>query len=199
MKTSESRGEVSKRYYWLKLKDDFFKQREIKKLRKIAGGDTFTIIYLKMQLLAIKSEGWLYFEGTEKDMLQQLELELDEEIGNIEVVVNFLQLNNLLEINDSEDYYLTETTKCIGKEVASAERVRRHREKQKNVLLQSNVKVLQSNAKSLQSNTNVTKCNTEIEKEREKDIEKEAVVDLNLDLCKKNQPPPPEKIYQENI
>ena len=33
-----------KRYYWLKLQDDFFKSKRIKKLRKIAGGDTYTII-----------------------------------------------------------------------------------------------------------------------------------------------------------
>ena len=31
-----------KKYYWLKLKEDFFRQKEIKKLRKIAGGDTYT-------------------------------------------------------------------------------------------------------------------------------------------------------------
>ena len=37
----------TKKYYWLKLKDDFFNSREIKKLRRIAGGDTYTIIYLK--------------------------------------------------------------------------------------------------------------------------------------------------------
>ena len=48
-----------KQYYWLKLKDDFFRQKEIKKLRKIAGGDTYTIIYLKMLLLAIKEENKL--------------------------------------------------------------------------------------------------------------------------------------------
>lgn len=38
---------MAKRYYWLKLPDGFFRQKAIKKLRKIAGGDTYTIIYLK--------------------------------------------------------------------------------------------------------------------------------------------------------
>ena len=42
------------RYYWLKLKDDFFTSKRIKKLRNLAGGDTLTIIYLKMQLKSIK-------------------------------------------------------------------------------------------------------------------------------------------------
>ncbi len=48
---------MGKRYYWLKLPDDFFRQKPIKKLRKIAGGDTYTIIYLKMLLIAMKQDG----------------------------------------------------------------------------------------------------------------------------------------------
>ena len=30
---------MSKKYYWLKLKNDFFAQPKIKKLRRLAGGD----------------------------------------------------------------------------------------------------------------------------------------------------------------
>ena len=39
---------AERRFYWLKLPEGFFRQKEIKKLRQIAGGDTYTIIYLKM-------------------------------------------------------------------------------------------------------------------------------------------------------
>ena len=42
---------MAKKYYWLKLKKDFFNSKEMKKLRRIAGGDTYTVIYLKMQLV----------------------------------------------------------------------------------------------------------------------------------------------------
>ena len=49
----------NKKYYWLKLMNDFFTQPRIKKLRKIAGGDTYTIIYLKLQLLSLKTNGVL--------------------------------------------------------------------------------------------------------------------------------------------
>ena len=38
----------SKRVYWLKLPKDFFQSKEIKKLQKRAGGDTFVKIYLKL-------------------------------------------------------------------------------------------------------------------------------------------------------
>ena len=68
----EKEKEMAKKYYWLKLKDNFFNQKEVKKLRRIAGGDTYTIIYLKMQLLSIKKDGIIEFEGTEKDLAEQL-------------------------------------------------------------------------------------------------------------------------------
>ena len=41
---------MGKRYYWLKLPEDFFGDKAIKRLRKIAGGDTYVIIYLKMEI-----------------------------------------------------------------------------------------------------------------------------------------------------
>ena len=58
---------MAKRYYWLKLRETFFDELEIKKLRRIAGGDTFTIIYLKMLLLSINNNGILVHEGIEED------------------------------------------------------------------------------------------------------------------------------------
>lgn len=53
---------AEKKYYWLKMTDQFFEDKAIKKLRKIAGGDTYTIIYLKMLLTAIKQGKETEFE-----------------------------------------------------------------------------------------------------------------------------------------
>lgn len=50
---------MGKRYWWLKLPENFFDAIEIKKLRRIAGGDTYTIIYLKMMLLSLKNNGYI--------------------------------------------------------------------------------------------------------------------------------------------
>lgn len=158
----------TKKYYWLKLKNDFFTNKKIKKLRKIAGGDTYTIIYLKMQLLSITNEGKLYFDNVEDSFADELALELDEDTDNVKVTLMFLIKNGLLvEINEDE-YLLPEAQDSIGKESASAERVRKHRELKQQ--------------KALQCNTEVTKCNTEIEKE--KDIEK----DIELEKKKNGRP-----------
>lgn len=149
---------MGKRYYWLKLPEGFFRQKPIKKLRKIAGGDTYTIIYLKMLLIAMKNDGKLYFEGVEDDFYEELALDLDEDSENVKVTVLFLIRQGLMELVDETEYRLTECDKMVGSESASAERVRKHREQ-----------------KALQCNTNVTGVkrigNVEKEKEKEKEID----------------------------
>lgn len=82
---------AEKKYYWLKMTDQFFEDKAIKKLRKIAGGDTYTIIYLKMLLTAIKQGNKMYFEGIEDDFMEELALELDEDTDNVKVTVSYLK------------------------------------------------------------------------------------------------------------
>ena len=119
----------NKRYYWLKLKDDFFRQKEIKQLRKIAGGDSFTIIYLKMLLCSLKDEGKLYYEGVDDDFVSELALDIDEDVENVKVTVAFLMAKGLLvQCNDAE-YTLVTAGEMTGSEGYSAERMRRLRNK----------------------------------------------------------------------
>ena len=149
---------ANKRYYWLKLKDDFFRDKAIKKLRRIAGGDTYVIIYLKMQLLSLKSGGKLFYEGVEDDFCAELALDLDEDTENVKITVSFLQAQGLLEQCESDTYFMTAVPDVTGSECYSAERVRRHR-------------ALQCNEKKLQCNSDVTSCNEEIEIEKDKEID----------------------------
>ena len=79
-----------KKYYWLKLKEDFFRQAEIKKPRKIAGGDTYTIIYLKMQLLSNSSDNQIYYIGIENTLIEEIALELDESIEDVNYCITIL-------------------------------------------------------------------------------------------------------------
>lgn len=150
-----------KRYFWLKLHKDFFKRKEIKRLRKIAGGDTYTIIYMEMLLRSIIDDGKLFFDGLEDDFASELALDLDEGEENVKITIQYLLKTGLLEIRSDEEYYLPDTKDSTGCETAVAVRVRRHREKQK----------------ALQCNTDVTQvkhlCNgeLEIELDKEKEIE----------------------------
>ena len=149
-----------KRYFWLKLHKDFFQRKEIKRLRKIAGGDTYTIIYLKMLLRSIMSDGKLYFDGLEDDFASELALDLDEKEENVQITIQYLLKSGLLEMCSDDEYYLPDTKDSTGCETAVASRVRKHRERKK----------------ALQCNADVTQvkrlCNGEIEKELE--IEKDS-------------------------
>ena len=91
---------ANKRYYWLRLKEDFFKSKEMKKLRRIAGGDTYTIIYLKMQLASIKTDGVLHYDGLEDAFYKELALDIDEDEENVKVAVAFLIRYGLLITKD---------------------------------------------------------------------------------------------------
>lgn len=154
---------MAKRYYWLKLKNDFFAQPRIKKLRKIAGGDTYTIIYLKMQLLSLADEGKLYFDGIEDDFAEEIALTIDEDVDNVKVTLQFLISQGLIEVVTDNEFLLTETQSLIGSEGETAERVRKYRASLAN----------KPEIKSLQCNTDVTNCNTEIDIYIEKEKEKE--------------------------
>lgn len=148
-----------RRFYWLKLKEDFFESKRIKKLRRLAGGDTLTIIYLKMQLKSIKTDGVLTYTGLEKSFAEELALDLDENPEDVGLLLNYLLSVGLIETSDQINFLLPYAVESTGSEGASAERVRNFRDRQ-----------------ALHCNADVTQVkrigNVEIEKEieKEKDI-----------------------------
>lgn len=177
---------MSKTYYWLRLKEGFFKSLAMKKLRKIAGGDTFTIIYLKLQLLSLQDEGHIYFEGIENSFPEELALALDEDEENVKVTLQYLESVGLLTHDNPNEIFLTEVPSLIGKETDKAELMRKKRARDKQRLLENGNNVTTQLP-------DVTKRYTEIEKEKEieKEIEKrekekinyQEIADLYNDTC----------------
>ena len=158
----------NRRYYWLKLKEDFFTDKRIKRLRRISGGDTYTIIYLKLLLLSLKNSGKLYYDGVETDFIKELALTIDETEDDVMVTVNYLVAQNLMEtIVENDEYFLTEIPNLIGSETASTRRSRKSR------AYRENQKVLQCNTNATLGNLLQQNCNTEIEKEIDIELEKE--------------------------
>ena len=150
-----------KRYYWLRLHDDFFRSYRIKKMRKMAGGDTYLVIYLKMQLKAMKTDGVLTWKGYEDDFVMELAGDLDEEPDNVRVTLAYLLSCGLAETDDKVNFFLPYAVENTGSEGASAQRVREFRQR-----------------KTLQCNNGVTQvkqiCNGEKEIEKEIEIEIES-------------------------
>ena len=152
----------NKRYYWLKLKEDFFGSKRIKKLRRLAGGDTYTIVYLKMQLLAMKSDGVLTFTGLEASFAEELALDLDEDTDDVRLTLAYLTGCGLVETSDDINFFIPYAVENVGSETESAQRVREYRVRLKGQQIDG-----AESAKALQCNNNVPQCNTEIEKEKD--------------------------------
>ena len=155
-----------KRYYWLKLKDDFFRSKRIKKLRKMERGDTLVILYLKLQLIAMKNEGVIVYTALEPSFEEELALELDEDADTVRTLLAYLQNVGLAERKEEKQFFFPYAVENTGSETGNAHRVRRHRERKRS-------EMLHCNSADEQCNNSSAQCNTEIEKEIELDIDPE--------------------------
>lgn len=166
---------MAKRYYWLKLPKDFFEDKAIKRLRQIAGGDTYTIIYLKMLLKSMEDDGKLFYEGIEDTICEEIALDINESADDVQVTISYLEKKGLLVVTDSE-VELTRLTEMVGSETDKAELMRKLRSKANS----NNVTEISNNVtKALPT---VTKCYTEKEIEKEKSRE-----DTEIDTKKKKK------------
>lgn len=164
----------NKRYYWIQLAQDFFKSKEMKLLRKIAGGDTHTIIYLKMMLISLEDGGHIYYDGLADNLAEEIALVIDENVEDIKITLIFLESKGLLTRKNDRDYFLEQVPEMVGSETASTRRSRKHRE-----------------LTALHCNTIATICNGDI------DIEKDIDTDIEKDIEKDIDENPVELIVEE--
>jgi len=160
---------ANKKFYWLKFKKDFFTDAKLKKLRRIAGGDTYTIIYLKLMLSTINTDGLLIYEGIEKTLEGELSLKLDEDENNISITLNYLYAQNLIEELSTVNFLLNQVPPLIGSETDAAERMRKMRDK----------------GKLKNKRNNVTPMLHDCYTEKEKELEAEKFEKLNEMMVKK--------------
>lgn len=151
-----------RRFYWMKFQRDFFSSLRIKKLRRLAGGDTYTIIYLKLQLLSIASEGYLKFKHILETFEEEMSEEIDEDIENVRVTISYLLACGLM-IQTEDSYFLPYAAENIGSEGASAERMRNLRERKRASLCDKGVTKL------------LRTSDVEKDIEIEKDIDKDSI------------------------
>ena len=146
-----------KKYYWLKLKRDFFKRHDIRIIEEMPNGKEYILFYLKLLLESIDHEGALRFSETVPYNEQMLSVITNTNIDIVRSAMKMFIELNMMDILDDQTVFMTEVEKLIGSEAWSTERSRRCREKKK----------------LLQCNTDATSCNEEIEKDIEKDKDKE--------------------------
>lgn len=145
-----------KKYYWLKLEENYFDLKVQKALRKLPSGSDMLICYLKMQLKYLNTGGIIEFQGIYDDLYQELALDIDEEEDLVKMTLSILEKWKVLEPYNN-GIYITEMQERIGSKTDVAIRVARHRERQK----------------MLHCNNDETKSNSIKEIEIEKEIDKE--------------------------
>ncbi len=150
----------NKRYYWLKLKKDFFNQKMIKILNTFPQGDKMILTFLKIELHALENDGYIYYENMLPAFEQELAIAIDEETETVKTTLEMLIKFGAIEKKDEKKYYITALEDCIGSESASAKKMRNKRERD-----------------GSQCDQNESQCDTEIEIEIEKDKEKETESD----------------------
>ena len=168
----------NKRYYWLKLDENFFEDDTIAWLEEQENGKDYVIFYLKLALKSLKDDGRLIrYVG---ETLIPYDVRALAKLTNTSPDTVAVSMKTFLEIGlvsqlESGEIYLNQIEEMVGSETDVAKRVRKHRAK----------KALGGGEKKelLQGNTSETKSNTEKEKERE--LEKELDIDIDKE---KNKP-----------
>jgi predicted phage replisome organizer len=150
-------AEETQKYYWLKLKRDFFKRHDIRIIEEMPNGKDYVLFYLKLLLESVDHEGTLRFSDTIPYNEQMLSVVTNTNIDIVRAAMKLFIELKMIDVFDDQTIYMNETQKLIGSECKSADRVRKHREKQK----------------MLHCNTDVTKCNTELELQLNKEINKD--------------------------
>lgn len=122
-----------KRYYWLKLKKDFFQQHQIKVLKSLPNGRLYALIYLELLAESTSHNGELRYSQTLPYDIITLSAVIDEDKDNVEKAIETLINLELVEILDDSTIYMREIERLIGSETGSAERQRIHRAKVKEI------------------------------------------------------------------
>ena len=155
-----------KRYFWLKLKEDWFSGTTEKYLKSLPAGDSLLITYLKIQLMSLKTEGFLKYERLLPSAEEEIAMLIDEPVNNVRLLINVLLKTGAIERLDDNSLYLLSLQNLIGSEGSSTDRVRRFRERQK--ALQCNNNQLQiegeilSNSESKMENSKALQCNDNV-------------------------------------
>ena len=119
------------KYYWLKLKRDFFKRHDIQIIEAMPNGKDYILFYLKLLCESVDHEGNLRFSD---EIPYNAEMLATITGTNVDVVRSAIQIFtqlHMMEIMDDGTFYMSEVEKMLGSETQWAEKKRAYREKQK--------------------------------------------------------------------
>ena len=124
------------RYYWIKLKDTFFQDKHIKKLRKLPGGSDCVIAYMKMMLASTKTNGIITLDGIEETPAEEIALMIDETKEICQMTMAYgLKVGFIQQMDDLSACKLLQVEQLLDSETDDASRKRENRFIKNNLLL----------------------------------------------------------------
>jgi predicted phage replisome organizer len=120
---------MMKKYFWLKLKNDFFDREEIKLIEAMPNGKDYIIFYMKLLLKSIENNGELFFRNTIPYSAEMLANVTNTNIDTVKVSVDIFLKFELMEKWDDGTLFMVETQNMIGSESkwASYKRIERQK------------------------------------------------------------------------
>ncbi|MFT8392773.1 MAG: phage replisome organizer N-terminal domain-containing protein [Liquorilactobacillus ghanensis] len=119
----------SKKYYYLKLKDNFFESDELKILQSQPDGYIYSDILLKMYLKSLQNDGALLFRGAIPYSPEMLATVTNHSVGEVKDAIQKFQSLGLVSILDNGTVFMNDIQHYVGKSSTEADRIRLYRTK----------------------------------------------------------------------
>lgn len=119
----------NKKYYWLKLKEDFFERDEIKIIESQANGKDYINFYFKLLLKSLKTDGTLRFRDAIPYNIEMLSTITNCNIDTVNTAIKTFIGLGLMETWKDGTFFMLEVQNMVGSETSWAEKKREYRNK----------------------------------------------------------------------
>lgn len=119
----------NKKYFYMKVKDNFYDSNEIIALESLPDGVLYSNILMKMYLKSLKQEGKLMineFIPMDSNTLAQI---VRQPQAVVEKAIDIFKQLKLIDILDDGAIYMLNIQNYIGKSTTEADRIRNYRKK----------------------------------------------------------------------
>lgn len=151
----------NKKYYYLRLKENFFDSDELKILESMKDGYLYSNILLKLYLRSLKNDGKLVVNDRIPYNAEMLASVTGHQIGTVKQALSIFKDLGLIDVLENGAIYMLDIQNFIGKGSSEADRKREYRQR-----IETDRTNVQTNLRQISE-----KSPPEIEIELEKDIE----------------------------
>lgn len=155
----------NKKYYYLRLKDNFFDSDELKILESMKDGYLYSNILLKLYLRSLKNDGKLVVNDRIPYNAEMLASVTGHQIGTVKQALSIFKDLGLIDVLENGAIYMLDIQNFIGKGSSEADRKREYRQR-----IETDRTNVQTNLRQISEKS---PPEIEIELEKEIKIEKE--------------------------